>query len=88
MSVSEVREKLGKLSARYPNDLRIIRSPNEIDRLDLTNADMHGPFDNGDTGITDTMERALSAGKQVVVQAAGSTQILVLTAKSGKRLFR
>jgi len=88
MSVNEVKEKLGKLSARYPNDLRLIRSPGEIDKVDLSNADLHGPFDNGDTRITDTVEKALSAGKQVAVSAAGSNQVLVTTAKSGKRLFR
>jgi len=88
MSVNEVREKLGQLSARYPKDLLIIRSPDATDKVDFSNADMHGPFDNGDTDITDTLERALSAGKQAVVSAAGSSQLLVLTAKAGKRLFR
>lgn len=87
MSVNEVREKLGKLSAKYPNDLRIIRSPDGIDKVDLPNADMHGPFDNDDTRSNDTIEKALSAGKQVAVSAAGSNQIIVITGKSGKRLF-
>jgi hypothetical protein len=88
MSVNEVREKLGELSARYPKDLRLIRSGDEIDKVDLWNGDLHGPFDNGDTNITDVVEKALSAGKQVAVSAAGSNQVLVTTAKSGKTLFR
>lgn len=87
MSVNEVREKLSELSARYPKDLRLIRSSAEIDKVDIWNGDIHGPFDNGDPSIIETAEKALSAGKQVAISAAGSNQILVTTSKSGKRLF-
>lgn len=88
MSVNDVRVKLEKLSGIYPNHLRVIRSAHDVDTLDILNADMHGPFDNSDTGITDTIESALSAGKQVAVQAAGPNKLLVLTAKTGRKLFR
>jgi hypothetical protein len=88
MSTKDVREKIQKLSAAYPQDLRIIRSAHEVDRIDLANAEIHGPFDNGSSQIASTLEGALSAGKQAAVQAAGSDQILVFTPKRGSRLFR
>ena len=88
MSTQDVREKLQQLSAAYPKDFRIIRSASEADRIDLANAEMHGPFDNGSSKITSTLEDALSSGKQAAVQAAGSNQVLVLTPKRGSRLFR
>jgi len=83
MSVNEVREKLGQLSARYPKDLLIIRSPDATDKVDFSNADMHGPFDNGDTDITDTLERALSAGKQAVVSAVGYQDVGLASSGTG-----
>jgi hypothetical protein len=87
MSVQDVREKIQKLSASHPKDFRIIRSAQEVDRIDLANADMHGPFDNSSSQITSTLEAALGSGKQAAVQAAGSDQILVFTER-GSRLFR
>ena len=87
MSVNDVREKLQKLSAMYPRDLRIMRSPQEVDDIDIGNADMHF-FDNGDTQITSTLEAALTAGKQAAIQGAGGNQVLVLTPKRGSKLFR
>jgi hypothetical protein len=88
MSVQDVRDKLQKLSATYPKDLRIFRSAQDVDRMDILNAEMHGPFDNGSDRIISTLEQALAAGKQAAVQAAGSTQLLVFTPKRGSRLFR
>lgn len=88
MSVQEVRETLQRLSTSYPRDFLVIRSPQEVDRIDLTNAQMHGPFDNGSSQIVSTLEDALSAGKQAAVQAAGSNQVLIFTPKRGLRLFR
>jgi hypothetical protein len=88
MSVQDVREKIQKLSASYPTDFRVIRSSQEVDRIDLANAEMHGPFDNASSQITSTLEAALSSGKQAAVQAAGSDQLLVFTPKRGSRLFR
>lgn len=88
MSTQDVRERIQKLSAAYPKDFRIIRSASEVDRIDLYNAEMHGPFDNASPSIASTLEAALSAGKQAAVQAAGSDQLLVFTAKHGSRLFR
>jgi len=88
MSTQDVRDKIQKLSAAYPRDFRIIRSAQEVDRIDLGNAEMHGPFDNASSQITSTLEAALSSGKQAAVQAAGSHQLLVFTPKRGSRLFR
>lgn len=87
MSVNDVRNKLEKLFNTYPNDLRLIRSARDVDKVDIMNADVNGPYDNGDIEAIETIERALSAGKQVAVQAAGPKQILVLTSKAGKKLF-
>jgi hypothetical protein len=88
MSAQDVREKIQKLSAAYPRDFRIIRSAQEVDRIDLGNAEIQGPFDNASSQISSTLEAALSSGKQAAVQAAGSDQILVFTPKRGSRLFR
>lgn len=88
MSTQNVREKIQRLSAEYSKDFRIIRSASEVDRIDLYNAEMHGPFDNASSQIAATLEAALSAGRQAAIQAAGSDQILVFTAKRGSRLFR
>lgn len=88
MSAQDVRDKLQELTAMYPKDLRIIRSPQDVDRIDLANAEMYPPFNNDDSRITSTLEKALSAGKQAAIQAAGSNQVLVFTPKRGSRLFR
>lgn len=88
MSTQDVRDKIQRLSAAYPKDFRVIRSAQEVDRIDLANAEMHGPFDNGSSQIGSTLEDALSSGKQAAIQAAGSDQVLVFTPKRGSKLFR
>lgn len=88
MSAKEIRERLQTLSTKYPKNLRIIRSPSEIDRIDLNNADFRGPFDNDSMTSISTLEEALSAGKQAAIQAAGSNQVLVLVPKRGSTFFR
>lgn len=88
MSVNEMRTKLLMLKEEHPNQLLLIRSDHDVDKIDLMNSELHGPFDFGDKRITETVETALSAGKQVAVQGAGRDRVLVHTAKSGKKLFR
>lgn len=88
MSTQDVRDKIQELSAAYPKDFKVIRSAQEVDRIDLANAEIHGPFDNGSPRIASTLEDALSSGKQAAIQAAGSSQVLVFTPKRGSRLFR
>lgn len=88
MSAQDVRDKIHKLSATYPKYFRVIRSAQEVDRIDLGNAEMHRPFDNGSSQIGSTLESALSSGKQAAIQAAGSDQVLVFTPKRGSKLFR
>lgn len=88
MSVSDMRENLARLTREYPNQLLMIRSEHDVDKINIMNSDLHGPFDFGDAQVTKTIETALSAGKQVAVQGAGRDRVLVHTAKSGKKLFR
>jgi hypothetical protein len=88
MSAKEIRERLQTLSTKYPKTLRIIRSPSEIDRIDLYNAEFRGPFDNDSITSISTLEEALSAGKQAAIQAAGSNQVLVLVPKRGSTFFK
>jgi hypothetical protein len=85
MSTKDVRDKIQELSE---HTFRVIRSAQEVDRIDLGNAEMHGPFDNGSSQIGSALEGALSSGKQAAIQAAGSDQVLVFTPKRGSRLFR
>lgn len=88
MSAKEIRERLQTLSTKYAKTLRIIRSPSEIDRIDLNNTDFRGPFDNDSMTSISTLEEALSAGKQAAIQAAGSNQVLVLVPKRGSTFLR
>lgn len=88
MSVDEMRTKLLRLKEEHPNQLLLIRSEHDVDKIDLMNSDIHGPFGLADKRVTETLETALSTGKQVAVQGAGPDQVLVHTAKSGKKLFR
>jgi hypothetical protein len=88
MSVNEMRTKLLRLKEDHPNQLLMIRSEHDVDKIDLMNSEIHGPFDFGEKRITETIETALSAGKQVAVQGAGRDRVLIHIAKSGKKLFR
>jgi hypothetical protein len=88
MSAQQVRERLQTLSKKYPKNFRIIRSPSEIDRIDLSNTEFRGPFDNESMTSISTLEEALTAGKQAAIQAAGSNQVLVLLPKRGSTFFR
>jgi hypothetical protein len=44
MSASEVRAKLEELFRIYPNQLLMIRSPEDVDRINMVNADHQGFF--------------------------------------------
>lgn len=88
MSVDEMRTKLLMLKDRHPSQLLLIRSEHDVDKIDIMNSELHGPFDFGDARIIETVETALSAGKQVAVQGAGRDKVLVHTANLGKKLFR
>ena len=88
MSVQEMREKLLRLKEKYPNHLLLIGSSHDIDKINVMNSDISDLLDFGDPEITETVEAALSAGKQVAVQGAGPDRVLIHTAKSGKKLFR
>jgi len=84
MSNQQVRTRLEKLKAEYPNQVTIIRSANEVDPFmrkvgsNMKNLDMKGPFNNEDPELFSTLENALASGKEVAIQAAGSQQILLL----------
>jgi hypothetical protein len=84
MSNQQVRTRLEKLKAQYPNQVTMIRSANEVDPFmrkvgsNMKNLDMKGPFTNEDPELFSTLENALASGKEVAIQAAGSQQILLL----------
>jgi hypothetical protein len=88
MSVQDVRDTIQRLSAAYPKDFLVIRSAQQVERLDIANAQIHGPFDNASSQITSALQDALAAGKQAAIQAAGSDQVLVFTPNRGSRLLR
>jgi hypothetical protein len=88
MSVEETRNKLLSLQKAHPTQMLLIRSEHEIDKLDLMNSELQGPFDFGDSRVIKTVETALAAGKQVAIQGAGRDRVLVHTAKSGRKLFK
>jgi len=84
MSNQEVRARLEKLKAEYPNQVTIIRSASEVDPFmrkvgsNMKNLDMKGPFNNEDPELLSTLENALASGKEVAIQAVGAQQILLL----------
>lgn len=83
-SKDQPRAKMQQLGDAYPETLTIIRSANEIDRFMQkvgNNVEMKGPFNNGDKEMFNVMEEALSAGKQVAVQAFGPDKLLVIIGK-------
>lgn len=88
MSVQEMRDNLLKLKEEYPRHLLLIRSPSEIDKIDVMNSDVSDLLDFGDRRIIQIVKTALAAGKQVAVQGAGPDRVLIHTAKPGKKLFR
>lgn len=88
MSVPEMRSNLLKLKEAYPRQLVLIRSPSEVDKIDLMNSDISDLLDFGDPRIIQTVRTALLAGKQVAVQGAGPDRVLIHTARTGKKLFR
>ena len=88
MSVQDVRATIQRLSAAYPKDFLVIRSPHQVERIDIANAQILGPFDNASSQIISALQDALSAGKQAAIQAAGSDQLLVFTPKRGSQLLR
>ena len=49
MSVDEMRTKLLMLKEEHPNRLLLIRSEHDVDKIDIMNSELHGPFDFGDT---------------------------------------
>lgn len=88
MSVGEMRNNLLRLKEQYSNQLLLIRSEHDVDKINVMNSDISDLLDFGDPQITRIVESALSAGKQVAVQGAGPDRVLIHTAKTGKKLFR
>jgi hypothetical protein len=86
MSIERVRAKIESLRNNYPNDFRIIRSPDDVDKnnIDYANSEVHGPFDNDDIQMAEVLEKALASGKQAFIVPVGQHQMLVQTSKSGK----
>jgi hypothetical protein len=87
MSLDYTKAKRDELLRRYPNDLQLIRSAQDVQKVELRNADTKGPFVNDDPKLVDAMEAALKSGHQVAVQACGPKQILLLISKPGMRIF-
>ena len=88
MSVDENKVRLNQLLAQFPGQLRMLRSPNDVNDLNVENIELHGPYDNGSSLVISAVEEALRKSKQVAISAAGPDQLLILIAKSGTRLFR
>lgn len=89
MSIDRVRTKIESLRNQYPSDFRVMLSADDIrkNKIDVLNSELHGPFGFEDIRFTEIIERALIAGKQVSLQSGGQNKVLILTAKSGGKLF-
>src|ERR1051325_5177010 len=87
MSLEYTKAKRDELLRKYPNDLQLIRSAQDVKKVELRNAETKGPFVNDDPKLVEAMETALVAGHQVAVQAVGPKQILLLVSKPGMKLF-
>ena len=80
--------RLLELVAANPQTIRIIRSPDEIDSLDMNKImGAGGPkiFDNYDEAIIVFISKSLAEGKEVAIQAAGAQKLMVHAARG---LFR
>jgi len=87
MSLEYTKAKRDELLRKYPNDLRLIRFAQDVQTVELRNAETKGPFVNDDPKLVEAMETALVAGHQVAVQAVGPKQIVLLVSKPGMKLF-
>jgi len=87
MSLDYTKAKRDELLRKYPQNLRLIRSAQDFQTVELRNADTKGPFNNDDPGLIESMENALAAGKQVAVQPVGPKQIVLLVSKPGMKIF-
>lgn len=78
MSLDHIIKKRDELLRKYPENLRLIRSAQDVKSVELRNADMKGPFENDDPKLVQAMESILAAGKQVAVQPVGPNQVALL----------
>lgn len=88
MRTTAIKENISKqLENRYPNKLKLFRSENDIDSLDM---DMmmkgdHQDFDNADSDMPKFLAEQLESGKEVAIIPAGKSKMLLL---AGHGLFK
>jgi hypothetical protein len=87
VSLDYVKAKRDELLRKYPQNLCLIRSAEDVQKVELRNTDMKGPFDNDDPRLIEAMESILAAGKQVAMQPVGPKQIALLVSKPGMKIF-
>ena len=90
MSTQDNAAKLQQLAHRYPNNLKVLRSEEEIKKLLDFDAVMKGgeagvnTFKNDDPALPEFITKQLSLGKDVSVSAGGKYSLLVIV---GNGLF-
>ena len=87
MSLDYTKGKRDELLRKYPQNLHLIRSAADVQKVELNNTEMKGPFDNDDPRLIEILESILAAGKQVAVQPVGPKQVALLVSKPGMKIF-
>lgn len=87
-SVARVAQAMKTLADQNEGSFLFLSSANEVGKVLFMNIESQRDFDNADGQIIDTIEKALTAGRQVAISAAGARRLIVMVSKLGKRLFR
>jgi hypothetical protein len=80
MDKEAAKRRLQELVAGNPHRVRIIRSEHEIDALNMDKVVAEGAlniFDNYDEAMFSFIFKCLAEGKDVAIQAAGPTKVIV-----------
>ena len=84
MDKETVQRRFHELVESNPKTVRIIRSSDEIDDLDMDKimaSGMPNVFENFDEAMLAFISKCLAEGKDVAIQAAGNNKVIVHAAR-------
>lgn len=84
MSKEELIKSLQLLKSKYPDKLRIIRTPNDLASIDMDRAmetEMPKTFGYYDVRLINYISEQLSSGNEVEIQEGGKDELIVWAAR-------
>ncbi|MBC2694513.1 MAG: hypothetical protein HF982_04395 [Desulfobacteraceae bacterium] len=86
-AIKENISKIEQLENKYPNRLKLFRSENDVDsiNMDMMMKGNHQDFDNADSDMPKFLAEQLESRKEVAIIPAGKSKVLVL---AGHGLFK